>query len=471
MDTTASQREKYIFECAPVPKAVAALVLPTVVSQLITIVYNLADTFFVGRLGDETMVAAVTLCMPIYMLLTALANLFGIGGASVMSRALGSGDRSRASSAAAFSVWGGVIAAAVVSLAFGFFRTPLLTAFGAEGARLQYASDYLIYTIVAGAIPTVLSSVLSHLVRAEGKALHSGIGLSLGGLLNVALDPLFVFEEGFGMGVSGAALATLISNVVSAIYFVAVILRSRGSVVTLRPSRRSFSPRVAASVLSIGLPACLMSLMTTCSNLVVNYLMAAYGDAAIAGIGVAKRINMASFAITQGITQGALPLIGYNYASGNSARMRKSILFMTACTLIFAAICLVISLTCSERLIRAFIDNDETVRYGTRFLNIICYAVLSAGIGFVAVTVFQATGKKGRALVLSVLRKGGLDIPLMFILDPIYPAVGIAMATPIADYTAALIALVLLGTFLFSPKKPSGSDSALREGIEPVQNS
>ena len=194
-------------------------------------------------------------------------------------------------------------------------------------------------------------------------------------------------------------------------------------------------------------------MLTTCSNLVVNYLMAAYGDAAIAGIGVAKRVNMASFAITQGITQGALPLIGYNYASGDRRRMRSSILFMSACTFGFALICLTISLSCTEPLIRAFIDSDETVAYGTRFLRIICWAVLSASVGFIAVTVFQATGKKFRALLLSVLRKGGLDVPLMFILDAHFPAIGIAMATPIADYTAALVAIIFLVLFLRTAKR------------------
>ena len=217
MQTSLSEKEKYLFETAPVPKAVAALVIPTVVSQLITIVYNLADTFFVGRLGDETMVAAITLCLPIFMLLTATANLFGIGGASVMSRALGAGDGDKARRAASFAIWGSVIAAAVVAVVFAAFETPLLTAFGAEGMRLEYAGDYLMYTVVGGAVPTVLSSVLAHLVRAEGKAAHAGIGLSLGGLLNVALDPLFIFDQGLGTGVSGAALATLLSNIASAV--------------------------------------------------------------------------------------------------------------------------------------------------------------------------------------------------------------------------------------------------------------
>lgn len=447
-----NDKEKYIFEKAPVPRAVASLALPTVVSQLITIIYNLADTFFVGRLGDETMVAAVTLCLPIYMLLTATANLFGIGGASVMSRALGSGDREYARRASSFAVWGGLIAAAILSLIFGVFREPLLVAFGADGMRLEYATDYLVYTIVAGAVPTVLSSVLAHLVRAQGKSVHAGIGLSLGGLLNVALDPLFVFDWGAGMGVTGAALATLVSNSVSAVYLISVVLLSRG-VVTLVPIKAAFGRRTALGVISIGLPACLMSLMTTCSNLVVNYLMAPYGDAAIAGIGIAKRINMASFAITQGITQGALPLIGYNYASGDRARMRRSVIFMAACAFAFALVCLTISLSFTESLVRAFIDNDKTVTYGTRFLRTICWAVLSASVGFVAVTVFQATGKKFRALLLSVLRKGGLDVPLMFVLDAAFPATGIAMATPIADYTAALIAIVLLTEFLLKSRQ------------------
>ena len=453
MRTSLSEKEKYLFETAPVPKAVAALVIPTVVSQLITIVYNLADTFFVGRLGDETMVAAITLCLPIFMLLTATANLFGIGGASVMSRALGAGDGDKARRAASFAIWGSVIAAAVVAVVFAAFETPLLTAFGAEGMRLEYAGDYLIYTVIGGAVPTVLSSVLAHLVRAEGKAAHAGIGLSLGGLLNVALDPLFIFDQGLGMGVSGAALATLLSNIASAVYFAAVVLSSKNSVVTFRRVKGAFGRAVSLNVLSIGLPACMMSLMTTCSNLTVNYLMAAYGDAAIAGIGVAKRINMASFAITQGITQGTLPLIGYNFSAGNSRRMRGTVVFMTACTLGFALISLTVSLCIPEQLIRAFIDDDPSVEYGARFLRIICYAVVSAAIGFVAMTVFQATGKKVRATVLSVLRKGRLDIPLMFILDPIFPATGIAMATPIADYTAAFVAIVLLVHFFSTQRK------------------
>ena len=200
MQARLSEKEKYIFEKAPVPKAVVSLVLPTVISQLITIVYNLADTFFVGRLGDETMVAAVTLCLPIYMLLTATANLFGIGGrvGDVARARLGRSRRG----AARVLVRGmgrhcgrGGALARVRTVP----QTPPDRARSGR-MRLQYAVDYLIYTIVAGSVPTVLSSVLAHLVRAEGKAMHAGIGLSLGGILNVALDPPVRLRSGLGHG-------------------------------------------------------------------------------------------------------------------------------------------------------------------------------------------------------------------------------------------------------------------------------
>lgn len=440
-------REEALFRTAPVGRAIASLAVPTIISQVITVIYNMADTFFIGQLGDPNQVAAATICMPPFMLFTALANLFGVGGASLISRALGAGDREKAGRGAAFCIWAAAGAALIYALLMFFLRPVLLPILGADAATEGFASDYLFWTVTLGALPSVLNPMLAHLVRAEGHARQASLGVAFGGILNIALDPLFLFV--FRMNIVGAAVATLLSNTAAMLYFCAFLWRIRKTS-ALRVSPRCISLRggIPGEVLSIGLPSCLVSVMATISNTALNHIISGYSNEAVAGMGIAKKMNLLAFAIGQGITSGTLPLIGYNYSSGDRARMLRVLRVLFFDCLAVALATTAVLFFCAAPITRCFIDNAETVAYGRLFLRIICLACTTSTVIFYAMTIFQATGRRVQPIVLSMLRKGGLDVPLMFLFNHLFGLQGIAWATPAAEVLTLAVAAAMLLPYL-----------------------
>lgn len=431
-----------LFEKTPVTRAVLALVVPTVISQIITVIYNMADTFFVGQVGDPNQVAAASLSLPLFLVTTDLANLFGIGGASLISRSLGHGDTEKARKTSAFCIWTSAAVALFYGLAIFVLRRAVLPAVGTDDFTYGFCSSYLFWTLTVGAVPTVLNAALAHLVRAEGYSGRASFGVALGGGLNIVLDPIFIF--GFHLEITGAAVATMLSNLIATLYFVGLILIRREKFhVTLNPKYYSVSGGIPKEVLLVGLPSSIMNVMGIISNITLNKLLVNYSNAAVAGIGIAKKIDMLAFAIANGLSQGVIPLIGYNYSSKNTARMRSAIKVTLILSLMVTTVGAVLLFTCANPLVRAFIDDPETVRYGSMFQRIICITGPFTAITTVIISIFQSVGQKGKPLVLSMLRKGGLDVPFMFLLDYLGGANAIAWATPIADCGAMLVGILL----------------------------
>ncbi len=442
-----------LFEKKPVAGAVLSLVVPTVISQIITVIYNMADTFFIGQLGDPDQVAAASFCLPLFLLTTGLANLFGIGGASLVSRSLGMGDGQRARNASAFCVWTSAAAALLYGLAVYLFRGWILPFVGADADTYGFCESYLFWTLTVGAVPTVLNAALAHLVRAEGYSGQASFGVALGGVLNIALDPVFIF--GFRMEIAGAALATMLSNLMALLYFLALIYIKRDKLrLTLNPRYYTLSGGVPREVLLVGLPSSIMNLMGIFSNITLNKLLVGYSNAAVAGIGVAKKIDMLSFAIANGISQGVIPLVGYNYSSKNLRRMRDAIKVTLLLSLAVTTVGAVLLFTCANPLVRAFIDDADTVRYGGMFQRIICITGPFTAVTTVIVSLFQSVGQKWRPLLLSMLRKGGLDVPFMFLLNALGGVDAIAWATPLADCGAMLAGVLMFIPFLRALEKP-----------------
>ena len=437
---------KELFETAPVPKAVIALVVPTVISQLITVIYNMADTFFIGQIGDPDQVAAVAICMPIFILLTGMANLFGIGGAGLISRCLGGGERAKAKNVSAFCVWTAGGLAFVYGLAIYAGQALLLPAIGADGDTYGFCCRYAFWAITVGAVPTVLNAVFAHLVRAEGYSKQASFGMAMGGVLNMILDPVFISL--FGLEIAGAAIATMLSNGIAAGYFVVLILRrGQSTVLTLHPRHYTLRMRIPAEVLLTGLPSFTMNITGVVSNVCINRLMASYCNEAVAGIGIAKKVDMLSYSVATGMSQGVIPLIGYNYSAKNYRRMMAAVKTAFAYSIGVATVSTVFLLTCARPIVRAFIDDPLTVEYGQRFQRIICLTGPCIAVAMIIITMFQSVGKKAAPLVLSLLRKGGLDIPAMFVMDRLVGVNGIAWATPIADFLAMLAAICVFIPF------------------------
>lgn len=442
-----SMEKEQLFSSAPVGKAVISLAIPTVIAQLITVIYNMADTFFIGQLGDPNQVAAATLAMPVFMFLTAFANLFGIGGASMISRCLGAGDREKAKHTSAFCIWSAAAVALCYGVAVVLLKELLLPILGADEATAGFCASYIFWTVGVGAVPTVLSAELAHLIRSEGYSGQASFGVAFGGILNMILDPIFIFL--FEMEIDGAAIATMLSNVAATAYFFAFLLKIRKNS-TITPSVKSFTIKqgIPAEVLAVGLPSFVMTLMSTLSNLTLNKMISGYSNEAVAGMGIAKKIDLMAFAIAQGMTQGTLPLIGYNYSSGNRKRMLSALKVLLIDCLVLAFAGMALMFFGATPITRCFIDNGATVAFGRAFLRIVCLACPTTALNFLAITIFQATGKKVQPLILSLLRKGGLDIPLMLLFNGIAGISGIAWATPVADALALVVSVVLIVPYL-----------------------
>ena len=435
-----------LFENMPVKRAVISLVVPTILSQMVTVLYNMADTFFIGQIGDPDQVAAAALSLPLFMLFNGVANLFGIGGASLISRSLGVDDKDKAAKAAVFSIWTSAVIAVAYGIVIYALKGIILPKVGANSDTYIYCTQYVFWTITIGGLPTVMNMLLAHLVRAEGNSRQASFGMALGGIMNIILDPVFIF--GLKMNVAGAAAATMLSNLIATVYFVVFIIKRRGvTTISFNPRHYTLGDKIPFEILMVGLPSCAMNLLAVFSNITLNTLMAGYCNEAIAGVGIAKKIDMLAFAIATGMSQGVLPLIGYNYSAKNYKRMMESIKTTFVYSMVISVAGTVFLLTCAGPLVRAFIDDPLTVQYGQLFQRIICISTPCVSVTMIIITMFQSVGKKVQPLCLSLLRKGGLDIPFMFLMNSIIGVNGIVWATPVADLGAMILSVTVFIPF------------------------
>ena len=464
------EKLKEVIETKSVAGALFSLALPTVIGQIILVFYNMADTFFVGMTGNDAMLAAVTVCMPGFMFLSAISNLFGIGGASVMSRAMGRQDVKRVKAASAFAFWGCLAVTALYSVLVLVGKDAFIDLLGGTNPEVhKNAVEYLMTTVALGGGATAMGTLFSHLVRAEGRATHAGVGIALGGILNIALDPLFMFVIlPRGREALGAAVATLTSNVVTLIYFCVVIIRIRNkSSLSFKPSAAMLKDGVPRDIFASGLPACVMTLFENISYAVLDKLMSLEGLAMQAGIGVAKKINMLAHCTVRGIAQGALPLIGYTFASGKWDRMKKTVKTAHLAAVGVAALCMIANLFFAPQLTGLFIHQESpSLQAGIVFLRILCVGGPFSASAYTYISFFQATGEGKRSFLLAILRKGLVDIPLMFLLRVIWPVYGIVSATPLADALCCLVANLMFARFMKTHTAQDRLTPAAQEKME-----
>ena len=354
--------ETAVFQNNSVIQSVLIMAIPTIISQMITVLYNYADTIFVGQLNDPKQVAAIALALPLTLFITAVGNFWGIGGGSTISRALGKDDLQEAKRAAAFSFYGAVILTGICCVAAFVMRDAFDYMLGASEADLDFADRYIFWMFIIGAGPAVLSQVLAHFARSLGFAKEAGFGLILGGILNIVLDPVFIFPFGFNLGVAGAAIATMISNAAALVYFFILFYRHRGKWSVSFHIMDAFPKKqIAMPVLSIGLPSALISLLSAVSNGVLNNLISKHGEVAVAAVGIAKKMDILPANIAVGITQGSLPLIAFSYGAGKKERTKK-ILSVTGILAFATTTVIVVFLEIfATPVSRLFIRDTETV--------------------------------------------------------------------------------------------------------------
>lgn len=434
-----------LFEKTPILKAIIKLSVPTVLSSLVMVIYNLADTYFVGLLNDPVQNAAVTLAAPVLLAFNAVNNLFGVGASSMMSRALGAKDYNTVKKSSAFGFYSALICAAVFSLVFTCFKGAFLNLLGADDTTSAAAGNYLMWTVTCGAAPAILNVVTAYLVRAEGSTLHAGIGTMSGCALNIALDPIFVLPDFLGMGAAGAGLATFISNCAACCYFfVLIFARRKKSCVCLNPKMFGFSKKIALGVCAVGIPAAIQNLLNVTGMTVLNNFTADFNEYATASMGIAQKVNMVPMNIAMGVSQGIMPLISYNYACGNYTRMKKTVSLSARISTIFLTIMAAIFFIFSEPIISFFMKDERIVSYGGAFLRGMCLGLPFLAMDFLAVGVFQACGMGRKSLVFAIMRKIVLEIPALFILNALFPLYGLAYAQLCAELILAAAAIIVL---------------------------
>lgn len=449
--------KRELFETVPVPKAVANMCIPAIVGSLVMMLYNLADTYFVGALNDPIESSAVTLAAPALLAFNAINNLFGVGSSSLMSRSLGSGDYDTTRKAATLSLYGAAACGLLISLLSAAFRTPLIRLLGADAQTFDASSRYLFWTVICGAIPSILNVVMSFLIKAEGAAMHATIGTMSGCLLNIILDPFFILPQYLGMGAAGAGLATLISNCFAVGYFLILMAVKKGrTFVTLNPKYIKPTKNLVGQICSVGIPAAIQNLLNVTGQTVLNNFAAAFGPTAVTAIGITHKVIMIPVMISMGVSSGITPLISYNYTSGNHRRLKDVFFFTTKISLVLMVVMAAVYFVFSEGITRFFIEDSQVVSYGRVMLRYASPTVLFLTMDFIAVGVFQALGMGRKSLYFAIMRKVILEIPALFLWNSIIPMYGLALAQPTAELVLSVIAVITLKKIFASFDDVSG---------------
>ena len=434
-----------LFENTPIPKAVMKMSVPTVITSLVMVIYNLADTFFVGMLNDPVQNAAVTLAGPVLLAFNAVNNLFGVGCSSMMSRALGVKDYDTAKRTSAFGLYCSVFAGLLISVIITIFKSPVLSLLGADEITTKATADYLLWTVSCGAVPSIFNVVMAYMVRSEGSSLHASIGTMSGCLLNIILDPIFIMPWGLGMGAAGAGLATFISNTFASIYFIILaIVKRKNSFVCLNPKKFTLKKKIVFGVFAVGVPASIQNLLNVTGMTILNNFTAAFNADAVAAMGISYKINLIPLQVALGISQGVMPLISYNFSSKNYTRMKGFITFTTKIVLSLMTLITVLYFVFSKNLASMFIDTPSVVEYSTAFLRGMCLSLPFICMDFMAVGIFQSCGMGKKSLVFAILRKIVLEIPAIYILNHFFPLYGLAYAQTTAEIILSVIAVIVL---------------------------
>lgn len=433
-------RSVEIFEHAPIPKAVLVNIIPSVISMLMVLVYNLADTYFIGQTKNALMVAAVSLATPAFLFFMAIGMLFGVGGTSLISRMLGQGRTKEARNACSFCFWTGICVGVIGMAVILFAIDPVSRLVGATPDTEVYVKQYL--QIVALGVPfLIVSNTFSNIIRAEGKANKAMLGMIIGNVVNIVLDPVMIL--GFGWDVVGVAVATVVGNVCSALFYIIHFCRG-GSLLTISPKEYRAGGQIATGILAIGIPASLNSILMSASNVLVNRLMTGHGDMAVAGLGVAMKVNMVAVMLLIGVGTGIQPLLGYNFGAGNRKRYLGVLRFSLILAVSLSVVMTILCYAGAGPMVNAFLENTSAYELGMQFARMLIYSGPVLGILFVLINTIQSMGAAIPSLILSISRQGLIYIPILFLFDRVFgTARMIVAAQPVADYLSTAVAIVL----------------------------
>jgi len=422
-----------------IKKVLLKLAVPGIIGMLVNAIYNIVDTLFIGMLNDTSAIGAVSVAFPLIMLIGAVGQMFGVGANSYISRLLGAKDQDSAEVAASTAF----VTTLIVAAGFTLIALPslesILATFGASATIMPYALDYGRIMIIFSVF-TMINMTMNNIIRAEGGATFSMMALSLGAVLNMILDPIFIF--GFGLGVKGAAWATITGQIISTGFLLSYYLRGKCQV-PLKLSKFKPSKLVYGEIFKIGVPTLLRQVLISLSMGLINSAAMVYGDSAVAAMGVSTRVLSMSFYITFGYLQGFMPVVGFNYGAKLYDRVRESIRFSIRITTLFNVIACVIFAFFAEPILGAFSNDPEVIAFGAKALRYNSVMLPFVGYMIIGNGVFQAFGKGKEALVLSVARQGIFLIPAITILPSLMGVQGILLSQPIADVLTLITTFVL----------------------------
>lgn len=418
-----------LFEKVPISKAYFKLALPVVLSMVISLVYNMVDTFFVAQTQNTNLVAGVSLCAPIFTLMIALGDIFGIGGSSVISRLFGQKQDEEGKNVSGFCFYGAIVCGILVSLIMMIARKPILTILGTNQATLPYASQYYTY-MALGATLIIVSLTPSNLMRTEGLATESMIGTITGSIINMILDPIFILY--LNMGAGGAAIATIIGYFASDLVFIYLTLK-KSKKLSISLKHTHITKNEVISIFTIGIPASITNLMSSFAMAMTNNYLVTYGNDKVAAIGIVLKIN----------TIVLLVMIGFAFGAHNTKRLKEIIKFDLFVEITFAVITSIILALFTSSFIKIFMNDPSIIQAGTLMLRFLLLSSPCVGIILVFTTLFQSEGKALPALLLSIGRQGIVFAIFLLLLSNIFGYYGIISSQMIADIITAIIALIL----------------------------
>ena len=429
-----------LFDTKHLYRSYFKLAFPVVLGLVVTLIYNLADTYFIARTNDTNLIAGVSLCAPVFTALMAFGNIYGQGGSSLISRMLGRQDADGVKRVSAFCFYIALATGAVLAAVMAAFNRPILALLGADDQTLPHAFDYYIVLALSAPI-VVLSFIHSNLVRCEGMAAESMIGTALGAVINIILDPILISAA--GMGAMGAAIATVIGYLCSVVYFL-FLLHKKSRCLSVSVSRCKISGGELRQILGVGVTAALSNLMQSLCVIIVNQFLLPYGNDKIAAMGVVLKVNMIAQLVLTGFAFGGVPLFGYLYGAGKRGEMKRLVRF---CVLFLAGLSLILTAgLClfAAPLTAVFLKDSAMIATGAAMLRWQAATTVFAGMVLFMTVLFQATGKVAPAFVLSISRQGVVFVAALLVCVRFFGYNGVLMGQAAADVLSAVIAALLM---------------------------
>jgi putative MATE family efflux protein len=430
-----------LFEKAPIHKAYMKMAMPVVLGMIVTLVYNLVDTYFIALTGNTNLIAGVSICAPLFTLLLAIGDIFGIGGSSVISRLLGAGNEEESKKRSTFCFYTAIVVGIIFTIIMLIFKSGILHLLGATDQTYEYAAQYYQW-LVLGSTFVIFSLVPTNLLRAEGAAMASMIGSIVGTVVNIILDPIFIFALGFGA--AGAAMATVIGYITTCTIFV-IYINKKSKILSM--SLKGFSPEISPlyEVLIIGLPSSITNLMQTIGITLTNRFLQPYGNDYIAVMGIVLKIVNIAVLVLVGLSFGGQPIIGYNYGARNMDRLKKTIRFGMMVTGGTGAFLLMALSLFAHPIVSGFLKDEALIKMGVHMLRFQLLGMPLMGICLIFICTFQSTGKALSAFILSACRQGVVYLPVIIICNLILGVEGVIISQALSDVFTTVAAFTIFG--------------------------